>query len=170
MIKGLDDVDLVLNAAGPFLHTAAPLVEACLHSGTHYLDISNELQVFRTLYDLNPWAEQASITVIPGVGFGVVATNCLARSVSDAVGGAETLEVVARVTSAQPGPGVAATRALSSFPSEAGSDRAVTSVAQEIGSGITTLSFPDGEFPIMPVPTGDLEAGFQATGAPNVVA
>ena len=48
---------------------------------------------------------------MPGVGFGVVATNCLARSVSDAVGGAETLEVVARVASAEPGPGVAATRA-----------------------------------------------------------
>ena len=45
----LADVDLVLNAAGPFLHTATPLAEACLHAGVHYLDIGNELQVFRAL-------------------------------------------------------------------------------------------------------------------------
>jgi short subunit dehydrogenase-like uncharacterized protein len=167
--EALSDVDLVLNAAGPFLHTAAPLAEACLNSGTNYLDISNELQVFRTLYDMNQRAEQAAITVIPGVGFGVVATNCLARSVSDAVGGAETLEVVARVASAQPGPGVAATRELN-IPFGGWIRQGGQLVPQEIGLGITTLTFPDGEFPIMPVPTGDLEAGFQATGALNVVA
>src|SRR5271170_2808124 len=49
----LDDVDLVLNAAGPFLHTAAPLAEACLAAGVHYVDIGNELQVFRALYAMD---------------------------------------------------------------------------------------------------------------------
>jgi short subunit dehydrogenase-like uncharacterized protein len=167
--EGLSDVDLVLNTAGPFLHTAAPLAEACLSSGTHYLDISNELQVFRTLYNLNEQAEQAAITVMPGAGFGVVATNCLARSVSDAVGGAETLEVVARAASAEPGPGVAATRA-ENIPFGGWIRQGGRPLPQELGLGITTLSFPDGDFPIMPVPTGDLEAAFQATGAPNIVA
>ena len=85
----LAGVDLVLNAAGPFLHTAAPLAEACLAAGVHYLDIGNELQVFRTLYDLDQRAQRAGVAIIPGAGFGVVATNCLARYVSDAVGGAE---------------------------------------------------------------------------------
>jgi short subunit dehydrogenase-like uncharacterized protein len=178
-VIGLDDpatltdtltgVDLVLNAAGPFLHTAAPLAERCLNSATHYLDISNELRVFRTLYDMNQRAEQASITLVPGVGFGVVATNCLARSVSDAVGGAETLEVVARVASAEPGPGVAATRA-ENIPFGGWIRQDGRLQPQEIGLGMATLSYPDGDLPIMPVPTGDLEAAFQATGAPNVVA
>lgn len=167
--EGLSEFDRVLNAAGPFLHTAAPLAEACLNSGTHYLDISNELHVFRTLYDLNQRAEQAAITVMPGVGFGVVATNCMARSVSDAVGGAKTLEVVARVTSAQPGPGVAATRA-ENIPFGGWIRQGGQLQPQELGLGITSLSFPDGDFPIMPVPTGDLEAAFQATGATNIVA
>ncbi len=53
MQLALSDVDLVLNAAGPFLHTASPLAQACLSAGVHYLDISNELQVFRALYDLD---------------------------------------------------------------------------------------------------------------------
>src|SRR5271163_2922418 len=105
----LTDVDLVLNAAGPFLHTAAPLARACLDAGVHYLDISNELQVFLALYELDDGAKPAGVSIIPGVGFGVIATNCLARSVSEAVGGAEHLEVASRVASAQPGPGAAAT-------------------------------------------------------------
>lgn len=106
--SALAEVDVVLNAAGPFLHTAAPLAAACLDAGVHYIDIGNELQVFRTLYDLDQRARQAGVAVIPGAGFGVVATNCLARYVSDAVGGAQSLEVAARAATAQPGPGIAA--------------------------------------------------------------
>jgi short subunit dehydrogenase-like uncharacterized protein len=43
LTAALAGVRLVLNAAGPFLHTAAPLAEACLAAGVHYLDIGNEL-------------------------------------------------------------------------------------------------------------------------------
>src|SRR5580698_11392481 len=108
LTAALADADLVLNAAGPFLHTAAPLAEACLAAGVHYLDIGNELQVFLTLYDLDQRARRAGVAIIPGAGFGVVATNCLARYVSDAVGGAQHLEVAARAATARPGPGIAA--------------------------------------------------------------
>ncbi len=163
------DVDLVLNAAGPFLHTAAPLAEACLKAGVHYLDISNELQVFRALYDLDHQANQAGVSIIPGVGFGVVATNCLARHVSEAVGGAEHVEVASRVASAQPGPGAAATM-QENLPYGGWIRRDGQLAPQELFTGVTTISFPDGPCEAMPVPTGDLEAAFHATGAPNVVA
>jgi short subunit dehydrogenase-like uncharacterized protein len=166
--EALDDIGLVLNAAGPFLHTATPLAEACLDAGAHYLDISNELQVFRSLYDLDQRAREAQVAVIPGVGFGVVATNCLARYVSEAVGGAEHLEVATKAASGQQGPGVPATRQenlpYGGWIREAGQLR-----PYELGSGITTVSFPDGAYQIMPIPTGDLEAAFQATGSSNVV-
>jgi short subunit dehydrogenase-like uncharacterized protein len=75
LTAALAGVHLVLNAAGPFLHTAGPLAEACLRAGVHYLDIGNELQVFRTLYGLDQRAQQAGVTIMPGVGFGVVATK-----------------------------------------------------------------------------------------------
>jgi short subunit dehydrogenase-like uncharacterized protein len=163
------EVDLVLNAAGPFLHTAAPLAQASLDVGVHYLDVSNELQVFRSLYDLNSRAEQGGIAVIPGVGFGVVATNCLARYVSDMVGGATHLEVATRAATAEAGPGVAATR-RDSLPFGGWVRRAGALEALPLGSGITTISLPDGACTVMPLPTGDLEAAFHATGAPNVTA
>jgi short subunit dehydrogenase-like uncharacterized protein len=163
----LADVDLVLNAAGPFLHTAAPLAQACLDVGVHYLDISNELQVFRALYDLDEQARQAGVSVIPGVGFGVVATNCLARDVSEAVGGAEHLQVASRV--AQPGPGAAATM-QENLPYGGWIRQGGELTPKEFFTGVTIIGFPDGPCEAMPVPTGDLEAAFHATGAPNFVA
>ena len=165
----LGDVDLVLNAAGPFLHTAAPLARACLSAGAHYLDISNELQVFRALYDLDEEAKQVGVSIIPGVGFGVVATNCLARYVSELVGGAHQLEVASRVASAQPGPGAAATM-QENLPYGGWIREGGQLVPKEFFTGVTTIGFPDGPCEAMPVPTGDLEAAFHATGAPDVVA
>jgi short subunit dehydrogenase-like uncharacterized protein len=169
LAAALAGVDLVFNVAGPFLHTAPPLAEACLNAGAHYLDISNELQVFRALYDLHERAEAADIAIIPGVGFGVVATNCLARYVSDAVGGAEHLEVASRAATAQAGPGVAATR-QENLPYGGWAREKGQLHPLSLGSGITSVAFPDGPCRIMPVPTGDLEAAFQATGAPNIIA
>jgi short subunit dehydrogenase-like uncharacterized protein len=165
----LAEVDLVLNAAGPFLHTAAPLAAACLAAGVHYLDIGNELQVFAALYELDQRARQAGVAVIPGVGFGVVATNCLARYVSDAVGGAQVLEVAARAATAQPGPGIAAS-VRENLPYGGWTRRAGRLRPQPLGSGITTVTLPDGPCRVMPFPTGDLEAAFRATGAPDITA
>ena len=107
--------------------------------------------------------------IIPGVGFGVVATNCLARSVSDAVDGAEHLEVASLVGTAQPGPGVAATREQN-IPFGGWVRREGQLHPCELGDGITTITLPDGLAQVMPVPTGELEAAFEATGAPNVTA
>ena len=165
----LADVDLVLNAAGPFLHTATPLAEACLGAGVHYLDIGNELQVFRTLYDLDQRAQRAGVAIIPGAGFGVVATNCLARYVSDAVGGAQHLQVATRAATAQPGPGGAASM-RENLPYGGWIRQAGHLRPYPLGSGGTTITFPDGPCRIRPVPTGDLEAAFQATGAADIIA
>jgi short subunit dehydrogenase-like uncharacterized protein len=165
----LSGVDLVLNAAGPFLHTAAPLAEACLEAGTHYLDIGNELQVFRTLYDLDQRAHRAGLAIIPGVGFGVVATNCLARYLSAAVGGAQHLDVAARAATARPGPGIAAS-VRENLPYGGWIRRAGHLHPRPLGTGITSITLPDGPCHVMPFPTGNLEAAFRATGAPDITA
>jgi short subunit dehydrogenase-like uncharacterized protein len=165
----LAGVDLVLNAAGPFLHTATPLAEACLSAGVHYLDIGNELQVFRALYGLHQRAQRAGVAIIPGSGFGVVATNCLARYVSDKVGGAQHLEVATRAATAQPGPGGAASM-RENLPYGGWIRQAGHLQPHTLGSGATTITFPDGPCRIRPVPTGDLEAAFQATGAADIIA
>lgn len=70
--------DAVLNCAGPFAETADPLLEACLETGTDYLDISGEFAVFERLRQHDADARDAGITLLPGVGFDVVPSDCLA--------------------------------------------------------------------------------------------
>lgn len=72
------DADAVLNCAGPFDRTADPLATACLDAGTHYLDLSGEVPEFQTLLGHHEAALDAGVTLLPGVGFGVVPTDCLA--------------------------------------------------------------------------------------------
>lgn len=65
----LEDVDLVLNAAGPFRNTALPLVDACLGAKVHYLDICCELDVLEALARRGPEAAEACVLLLPGAGF-----------------------------------------------------------------------------------------------------
>lgn len=74
----LADVTVVLNAAGPFERTALQLARACIRTGTHYLDIAGEVPEFERLRRLDPEARAAGVMLLPGVGFGVVPTDCLA--------------------------------------------------------------------------------------------
>lgn len=74
----LDDVELVLNCAGPFSATCKPLLEACLARGVHYLDITGEIDVFAWCHAQHARARERGVVVAPGVGFDVVPTDSLA--------------------------------------------------------------------------------------------
>ncbi|MFD1563701.1 saccharopine dehydrogenase family protein [Haloarchaeobius amylolyticus] len=74
----LERFDAVVNCAGPFADTAEPLVTACLETGTDYLDITGEFPVFECLRQRDDAAREAGITLLPGVGFDVVPSDCLA--------------------------------------------------------------------------------------------
>ncbi|MBO0767137.1 MAG: hypothetical protein J2O48_00495 [Solirubrobacterales bacterium] len=65
---------VVLNTVGPFADTAARVIDA-LPEGTHYLDLSNEYPAFQAVFDRHNAAVAAHRTLVPGAGFGVVATD-----------------------------------------------------------------------------------------------
>ena len=75
----LQSVDMVLHCAGPFSRTARPMVEACLRNKKHYTDITGEIAVFEACAALDKKAQEAGIMLMPGVGFDVVPTDCLAK-------------------------------------------------------------------------------------------
>ncbi len=77
--NALDEVDFVLHCAGPFSLTSQPMVAACLRLKKHYLDITGEIAVFETLARLDEQGKEAGIMIMPGVGFDVVPSDCLAR-------------------------------------------------------------------------------------------
>ncbi len=82
---------LVLHCAGPFTHTAAPMMDACLETSTHYLDITGEIEVFEAAHKLDPAAKTANILIMPGVGFDVVPTDCTAAYLHQQLPDAEHL-------------------------------------------------------------------------------
>lgn len=71
-------VPVVLSCAGPFVHTAEQVVEACLRTGTHYLDISGEPPVYEAIATRDGDASSAGVMLLPSVGFDVIPTDCLA--------------------------------------------------------------------------------------------
>ncbi|MFO1493785.1 MAG: saccharopine dehydrogenase NADP-binding domain-containing protein [Lysobacterales bacterium] len=76
--KGLTGVRLVLNCAGPFSLTASTLAQACMRTGAHYLDIAGEVADHRALLRLDERAKEAGVMLLPGVGFGILPSDCLA--------------------------------------------------------------------------------------------
>lgn len=74
----LREVDLVVHCAGPFELTAAPMMDACIASKAHYLDITGELAVFEAAHQRHQQAHEAGVVLCPGVGFDVIPTDCLA--------------------------------------------------------------------------------------------
>ena len=76
--SALNGVALVLHCAGPFSATCAPMLEGCLAVGAHYLDITGEVDVFAHCHAQDARAKAKGIVVLPGSGFDVVPTDCVA--------------------------------------------------------------------------------------------
>ena len=81
--SALQNVDAVLHCAGPFSLTSRQMAEACLRNKKHYTDITGEIAVFEAMARLDEKANEAGIMIMPGVGFDVVPTDCLARHLKD---------------------------------------------------------------------------------------
>src|SRR5215469_11859643 len=167
--QAVSDVEVVLNAAGPFITTAPPLVEACLAAGTHYLDLAGEIPALQHLFAHDQEARARNIALIGGVGFGVVASNSLVKYVADQLPGATILELVVKANNQQTSQG--ATKSV--LQGLAGGGRVYRDghlVPFRLGKGLKAFRFPDGTLEILPVPSGDLEAAYRATGIANITA
>lgn len=91
--RRLQDIELVLHCAGPFSTTFRPMVEGCLASGTHYLDITGEIDVLENLARRDRAARDAGVVLLPAVGFDVVPTDCLAVYLANQLPEATRLEL-----------------------------------------------------------------------------
>lgn len=78
MDSALDSVIAVLHCAGPYMKTFKAMVDSCLRKGKHYLDLTGEIPVYEAIAALDAPAKAEGIMLLPGVGFDVVPTDCLA--------------------------------------------------------------------------------------------
>jgi short subunit dehydrogenase-like uncharacterized protein len=67
------------------------MAEACLRAGAHYLDVTGEIMVFESLAVCDADARSAGVMLLPGVGFDVVPSDCLAAHLKRRLPSAATL-------------------------------------------------------------------------------
>jgi short subunit dehydrogenase-like uncharacterized protein len=76
--QNLQDIQLVANLAGPFHATQNPLIQSCIQTGTHYIDIAGEVPEMESAFMYDQQAKGAEMMIMPGAGFGVVPTDIAA--------------------------------------------------------------------------------------------
>jgi short subunit dehydrogenase-like uncharacterized protein len=162
----LEGIAGVLHAAGPFVDTSAPMREACLAAGAHYLDITGELPVFEATFAASDEAKRRNIAMVCGVGFDVVPTDCLGVYVAKKVQQLDTLEIAVAVPS-PPSAGTAKS-ALSMVGYGVQVRRNGQLESLPLGQGVRRVRFSQRESWAVPVPLGDLVSLFHSTGAPNI--
>ena len=160
------DVDLLIHCAGPFSATSKPMLEACLMAKTHYTDITGEGDVFAYAHSLDQRFKEAGVVAIPGVGFDVIPTDCVA----------------AKLKALMPD----ATQLTLGFDSRSGFSKGTAKTSVEgLGAGgkvrvngaITKvphayktrkIDFGDGEKLATTIPWGDVVTAYYSTQIPNI--
>ena len=163
---GLKDIELVLHCAGPFSATCSPMLEACLDVGAHYLDITGEIEVFAHCHAQDSRANNRGIVVLPGAGFDVVPTDCLAAQLKRELPTATSL-VLAFDAAGGPSPGTAKT-AVQGFGS--GGQVRIDGKLVRVPLAWKTRNFErDGQKRFaMTIPWGDVYTAHVSTGIPNI--
>ncbi len=168
--KTIERFTLVFHAAGPFVHTSEPMIQACLHGRAHYLDITGEIPVFENTFAHDAAAQERGIVLMSGAGYDIVPSDCLARSVADRVPGATHLET-ALVALADLTSGTVKSALVNAnrYPGGSLTRRDGQLVALPLGKGKRKVRFSDGrERTVSPFPWGDLVTAYHTTGIPNV--
>ena len=168
MHTAFSSVPVVLNCAGPFLYTYQPILEYCLKTGTHYLDITGELPVFQGLAASGQDAEQNGIMLMPGVGFDVVPTDCLAVFLKKKLPTATHLTIAFKVEG--PGglpPGTQRT-AIELIPYGNSVRRDGELVKPRRTIKTREIDFGNGPVTATRITWGDVFTAYYSTGIPNI--
>jgi short subunit dehydrogenase-like uncharacterized protein len=163
----LSGVQLVLNCAGPFIRTSKPMVDACLAAGVHYLDITGEISVFESILGRNEEAEKRGVTLLPGVGFDVVPTDCLAAMLADRMPDSTHLAIAfyPKGTSLSRG----TTKTMLESIGEGGAIRENGKIVRvPMAYDVRQVPFSIGTRTAMTIPWGDVATAYHTTGIPNI--
>ena len=167
LISALQKVSLVVHAAGPFTFTAKQMIEACLETQTHYIDINGDIAVFELLktYDAN--AREKGIMILPGAGFDVVPTDCLALFLKNKLPDAHNLKIAFATLGGQISHGTALT--MASKIGEGGAERWEGKIIKiPLGKKGMWLVLENKKLFFMQIPWGDVSTAYFTTGIPNI--
>ena len=163
----LTEVPLVLHAAGPFKFTAKPMIEACIRTKTHYIDITGEIQVYEMAKKYDSDAKDAGIMIMPGVGFDVVPTDCMALFLKERMPDATDLKLAFASLGGRLSHGTATTMALGAGEKSAvRREGKITGVP--LGHKGMWVDFGVKKLFVMTIPWGDISTAYTTTGILNI--
>ena len=168
LTAGLSGIDLILHCAGPFSKTSSLMIEGCLSAGTHYLDITGEINVFEHVLsnEIVERAKRANIVLCSGVGFDVIPTDCIALKLKQSLPSATHLSLgfdsdsgISRGTFKTMIQGLAS-----------GSAERQDGIIQEfpLGTKSRIIDFGRGSKTAVAIPWGDVSTAFYSTRIPNI--
>ena len=163
---GLAGMACVLHCAGPFAHTSQPMADGCLRTRVHYLDITGEVGVFESLAARSAAAQTAGVMLLPGVGFDVVPSDCLAAHLAQRLPGTTHLalgfEAVGRVSRGT------ATTMVENLGGGGAVRRSGKLTAVPAAWQTRTIDFGRGPTRAFTIPWGDVSTAYHSTRIPNI--
>lgn len=158
---------VVIHCGGPFQYTAKAMASACIETKTNYTDITGESAVFEMLAKLDDQAKQAGITVMPGTGFDVVPSDCLALHLKNRLPSATHLQLAFASSGGGFSRGTSKTMAEGlGYGSMIRKDGKLTIVPT--GSLTKEINYGPFKIPSLNIPWGDISTAWRSTGIPNI--
>jgi short subunit dehydrogenase-like uncharacterized protein len=164
--RGLQGMAVVLHCAGPFSRTYRAMAEACLRTKTHYLDVTGEAVVFEALAARDGEAQKAGIMLLPGSGFDVVPSDCLALHLKNRLPTARRLSL-----GFQPIGGLSrgtATTMIENLHRGGLVRRGGKLVSVPAAWKTRVIDFGRGPRTAMTIPWGDVATAWYSTGIPDI--
>jgi short subunit dehydrogenase-like uncharacterized protein len=158
---------LVIHCGGPFQTTAKQMVDACLETTTHYIDITGEYTVFELLAGYDSLAREKGIMIMPGAGFDVVPSDCLAVHLKNRLPGATHLQLAFSMSKGGLSRGTARTMIEGlGYGGMIRKDGSLTPLA--LGDKVMEITFCDFKKKALCIPWGDIATAWRSTGIPNI--
>ena len=162
---GIKDVVAVLCAAGPFSATSRPIADACIRNGVHYLDITGEIDVFEALAARDAEAKRAGVMLLPGVGFDVVPSDCLAAHLKRRLPDATDLKIyIGGLSSVSRGTAKTMVEGIADAVRLRRNAKVIALNRPKSGS----CDFGNGTKPTVQVSWGDVSTAYYSTDIPNI--
>jgi short subunit dehydrogenase-like uncharacterized protein len=143
------------------------MVDACLAAGAHYLDITGEIAVFEAIFARDAEARQRNMTLLPGVGFDVVPTDCLTAMLHAELPDANELALAFFARGASVSRGTLKTMIEGAgYGGAIRRDGRIVRVPQLYD--VRTIPFASTPRLAMTIPWGDVATAYRTTGIPNI--
>ena len=165
--SALQEVDAVLHCAGPFVHTFRQMAEACMRTRRHYVDISGEIPAFEALAAMDAQAKAAGIMLLPGAGFDVVPSDCLAAHLKQRLPAARYFRLFLRGVGAGVSRGTARS-AIENMHRQGMIRRDGQLVQVPPAWNVRERDFGRGYTKVVSVGWGDVSTAYYSTGIPNI--